>query len=77
MWETCDITVWDTTGDLVFPVTRDREIVKSVRDTVEGRQTNFVISPEMLRFCRQVLGEWDRGNEPTQCLKIVRELVDQ
>ena len=77
MWETCDITVWDTTGDLGFPVTRDRDIVKSVRDTVEGRQTNFVISSEILHFCRQVLGEWDRGNEPTQCMKIVRDLVDQ
>ena len=77
MWETCDISVRDTTGDLVFPVTRDRDIVKSVRDAPEGSQTNFVISPEILHFCRQVLGEGDRGNEPTQCMKIVRELVDQ
>jgi hypothetical protein len=24
MWETCDITVWGTTGDLGFPVTREK-----------------------------------------------------
>ncbi len=36
-----------------------------------------VISPEILRFCRQVFGEGEPGNEPTQCMKIVRELVDQ
>ncbi len=77
MWETCDITVWGTTRDLDFPVTRDKDIVKSTRDTVEGRQTNFVISPEILRFCRQVIGEWESGYEVTQCMKIVRELVDQ
>ena len=28
MWETCDISVWDTTRDLGFPITRDRNIVK-------------------------------------------------
>ena len=77
MWETCDIEVWVTTGNLGFPVIRDRDIVKSARDAAEGRQTNFVISPEILRFCRQVLGEGDWGNEPTQCMKIVRDLVDQ
>ena len=77
MWETFDIAVWGTTRDLGFPVTRDRDIVKSARDAAEGRQTNFVISPEISRFCRQILGEWDGGNEPTQCMRIVRELVDQ
>ena len=51
--------------------------MKSARDAAEGRQTNFTISPEILRFSRQVLGEWDPGNEPTQCMKIVRELVNQ
>ena len=50
MWETCDITVWCTTRDLGFPVTRDKDIVKSVGDATEGRQTNFVISPEILHF---------------------------
>ncbi len=77
IWETCDIIVWDTTRDLVFPVTKDKDMVKSARDTAEGRQTSFVISPEILRFCRQVLGEGDPGNEPTLWMKIVRELVDQ
>jgi hypothetical protein len=47
MWETCDITVWDTTPEFGFPVTRDKDIVKSARDAAEGRQTNFVISPEI------------------------------
>ena len=51
--------------------------MKSDRDAAEGRQTNFVISPEILRFCREVLGDWESGNEPTQCMKMVRELVDQ
>ena len=77
MCETCDMTVWVTTRDLVFPVTRDRYIVTSARDTVKGSQTNFVISPEILRFCNQVLKQWEPGNEPTQCMKVVRELVDQ
>ena len=62
MWETCDITVWDTTRDLDFPVTRDKDLVKSVRDTEEDRYANFVISPEILHFCRQVLEEGEPGN---------------
>jgi hypothetical protein len=64
MWETCDIAVWGTTRDLGFPVTRDRDTVKSARDAAEGRQTNFIISPEILRFSRQVLEEWDPGMNP-------------
>ena len=71
------VGVWDTTRELVFPVTKDRDTVKSARDAVEDRRTNFVISPEILRFCRQVVGEEDPGIEPTQCMKIVREVVDQ
>ena len=77
MWETYDISVWDTTRELGFPVTKDRDTVKSARDAAEGRRTNFVLSPEILRFCRQVLGEGDPGTEPTQCMRIVWELVDQ
>ena len=34
VWKTCDIEVWVTTRDLGFPVTKDRDIVKSVRDVV-------------------------------------------
>jgi hypothetical protein len=37
MWETCDIEVRDTTRDLGFPVTKDRDIVNSVRDVTECR----------------------------------------
>jgi hypothetical protein len=47
VWETCDIEVWDTTRDLVFPVTKDRDMVKSARDAVEDRRTNFIVSPEI------------------------------
>ena len=61
MWETCDISVLDTTRELGFPVTKDRDTVKSSRDATEGRRTNFVISPEILRFYRQVLGEGESG----------------
>jgi len=49
MWETCDIEVWDTTRDLVFPVTKDGDIVKSARDATETRRTNFIVSPEIFR----------------------------
>ena len=69
MWESCDISVWDTTRELVFPVTKDRDTVKSARDAAEGRRTNFVLSSEILRFCRQVLGEGEPGTEPTQCMR--------
>ncbi len=37
MWETCDIEVWGTSRDVGFPVTKDRDIVKSGRDAAEGR----------------------------------------
>ena len=77
MWETCDIEVWDTSRDLDFPVTKDRDIVKSGRDATEGRRPNFIISPEIFRFRRQVLSEWSPGEEPSECMKILRELVDQ
>jgi hypothetical protein len=77
MWETCDIEVWVTTRDLVFPVTKGRDTVRSVRDAVEGRQTNFIISPEIMSFNRQILGEWNSGNEPSECMRILRDMVDQ
>ncbi len=77
MWESCDISVWGTTRELGFPVTRDGDTVKSARDTAESRRTNFVLSPEILRFCRQVLGEGESGTEPTQCMRLVREVVNQ
>ena len=54
-WETCDIEVWGTTRDLDFPVTKDKDIVQSARDAAEGRRTNFIVSPEILRYSRQVL----------------------
>ena len=57
--------------------TGDGDTVKSSRDATEGRRTNFVLSPEILRFYRQALGEGETGTEPTQCMRMVRELVDQ
>jgi hypothetical protein len=42
VWETCDIEVWDTTRDLGFPVTKDKDIVQSTRDvTGEGVLTSL------------------------------------
>jgi hypothetical protein len=76
-WETCDIEVWDTTADLGFPVTKDKDIVKSARDAAEGRRTNFIISPEILRFSRQVLEKEDPEEEPNECIRTLRELVSQ
>ena len=55
VWESCDISVWGTTRELGFPVTRDGDTVKSARDAAEGRRTNFFLSPRILRFCRQAL----------------------
>jgi len=77
VWETCDIDVWDTTGDLVFPVARDKDMVKSARDAAEGRQTNYIISPEILRFSRQVLEQEDPEETPSECIRTLRELVSQ
>ncbi len=76
-WETCDIEVWDTTADLGFPVTKDKDIVKSARDAAEDRRTNFIISPEILRFSRQVLEKEAPEEEPNECIRTLRELVSQ
>ncbi len=76
-WETCDIEVWDKTGDLVFPVTNDKNIVKSVRDSAEGRRTNFIVSPKILRFNRQVLEKKVPEEEPNEWIRTLRELVIQ
>ena len=77
VWETCDIDVWGTTGDLVFPVSKDKDIVKSVRDVAEDRQTKYIVSPEILRFSRQVLEKEDLEEAPNECIRTLRELVSQ
>jgi hypothetical protein len=77
VWETCDIEVWDTTGDLGFPVTNDKDIVKSTRDAAEDRWTNFIVSPEILRFNREVLEKETTTEEPNECIRTLRELVSQ
>jgi hypothetical protein len=69
--------VWVTTRDLDFPVTKDKDIVKSVRDVAEDRWTNFIVSPEILRFSRQVLEKEDPEEEPNECIRTLRELVCQ
>ena len=77
VWETYDIDVWGTTGDLGFPVAKDKDIVKSARDAAESRQTNYIVSPEILRFSRQVLEKEDPEEEPNECIRTLRELVSQ
>jgi ribonuclease HI len=76
-WETCDIEVWGTTADLGFPVTKHKDIVQSARDAAEGRRTNLMISPEILRFSRQVLEQEAQEKNPNECIRILRELVIQ
>jgi hypothetical protein len=76
-WETCDIEVWGTTRDLGFPVTKDKDIVQSARDAAEGRRTNFIVSPEILRYSRQVLEKEAQEEEPNECIRTLRELVSQ
>jgi hypothetical protein len=50
MRETCVIEIWGTPRDLGFPVSKDKDLVRSVRDMTEDRQMNLVISPEILSF---------------------------
>ncbi len=69
--------MWVTTVDLGFPVTKDKDFVKSARDTTEGRRTNFIISPEILRFRRQVLEKEDPEEESNEYIRTLRELVSQ
>ena len=67
-----------TTRDLGFPVTKDRDLMRSAWDAAEDRQTNFVISPEILRFSKRMLEEWDPPREePNLCIQAIQELIDQ
>ena len=77
VWETCDIEGWVTTADLVFPVTKDEDIVQLTRDTAEDRCTNFIVSPEILRYRRQVLEKEAQEEEPNEYIRTLRELVIQ
>jgi hypothetical protein len=52
-------------------------IVQSVRDAAEGRCTNFIVSPEILRYSRQVLENEAQEEEPNECIRTLRELVSQ
>jgi hypothetical protein len=64
--ETSMIVTWGTTRDLGFPVSKDKDLVITVRDTVEDQQMKFnesVTSPEILRFCRRKIEEWDQKEE--------------
>lgn len=60
MWETSAIEIWGTTRDLGFPVSKDKDLVRSARDAVEDRRINLVISPEILSFCRRKIEERDQ-----------------
>jgi hypothetical protein len=64
MWETSAIEIWGTTRDLGFPVSKDKDLVRSARDAAEDRQMNLVISPGILSFCRRRIEEWDQKEEP-------------
>jgi hypothetical protein len=70
-WETCDIEMWGTTRDLGFPVTKDKDIVQSARDAAEGRRTNLIVSPEILRYSRQVLENEAQEEEPNECIRTL------
>ena len=69
--------MWGKTRDLGFPVTNDKDIVKSARDSAEGRRTNFIVSPEILRFSSQVLEKEAPGEEPNECIRTLGELASQ
>jgi hypothetical protein len=69
--------VWVTTRDLGFQVTKDKDIVQSARDAAEGRRTNFMVFPEILRYSRQVLEDESQEEEPNEYIRILRELVNQ
>ena len=60
MWETSAIEIWGTTRDLGFPVSKDKDQVRSARDATEDRRINLVISPEILSFCRRKIEERDQ-----------------
>jgi len=77
MWETSAIEIWGTTRDLGFPVSKDKDLVRSARDAVEDRRINLVISPEILSFCRRKIEERDQEEEPDLCTRAVQELVNQ
>ena len=66
-----------TTRDLDFPVSKDKGLVRSVRDAAEDRQTNLVISPEIHSFCRRNMEEWDQKEDPDLRTTTVQELVGQ
>ena len=51
--------------------------MQSARDAAEGRQTNLMISPEILRYSRQVLEQEAEEKDPSECIRILRELVSQ
>ena len=77
MWETSAIEIWGTTRDLGFPVSKDKDLVRSARDAAEDRRINLVISPEILSFCRRIIEERDQEEEPDLSTRSVQELVNQ
>ncbi len=51
--------------------------MQSARDAAEGRGTNFIVSPEILRYSRQVMENESQEEEPNECIRTLRELVSQ
>ena len=58
-------------------MSKDKDLVRSARDAAEDRQTNLVISPEILSFFRRKLEERDQKEESDLCIRTVQELVGQ
>jgi len=54
-----------------------KDIVQSVRDATEGRRTNFIVSPEILRFSRQVLEKETQEEDPNEYIRTLRQLASQ
>ena len=77
MWETSAIEIWGTTRDLGFPVSKDKDLVRSARYAAEDRRINLVISPEILSFSRRKIKERDQKEEPDLYTRTVQELVKQ
>jgi hypothetical protein len=75
MWETSVIEIWGTTRDLGFPVSKDKDLVRSPRDADEDRRINLVISPEILSFCRRKIEERDQEEEPDLCTRAKNQWV--
>ncbi len=75
-WGTSAIENWGTTRDLGFPVSKDKDMVRSARDAAEDRQMKLVISPEILSFSSRKIEEWDQREDLDPCYRVYRSTVN-